>query len=42
VRWRLIVVITVRSAKHEAVLRQDWDEAQKTGIDWSKVVFEKT
>ena len=41
-RWRLIVVITVRSAKHEAVLRRDWDEAQKTGIDWSKVVFEKT
>ena len=41
-RWVLRVAITVRSPKHEEVLRREWDEAQKTGIDWSKVVFEKT
>ena len=39
---QLRVAITVRSPKHEKILRRDWDEAQKTGIDWSKVVFEKT
>jgi hypothetical protein len=31
----------VRSPKHERILREEWAEAQKTGIDFSKVQFDK-
>jgi hypothetical protein len=31
----------VRSPKHERILREEWTEAQKTGIDFSKVQFDK-
>jgi hypothetical protein len=33
--------IRVRSPKHERILREEWAEAQKTGIDFSKVQFDK-
>ena len=33
--------IRVRSAKHEKVLREEWDEAQKMGVDFSSVHFDK-
>ena len=35
------VDIRVRSPKHERILREEWAEAQKTGIDFSKVQFDK-
>jgi hypothetical protein len=31
----------VRSPKHERILREEWDEAQKVGIDFSTVQFDK-
>jgi len=37
----LIVEIRVRSKKHEQILREEWDEAQKTGVDFSTVHFDK-
>jgi hypothetical protein len=33
--------IRVRSAKHERILRDQWTEAQKVGIDFSDVHFDK-
>lgn len=38
-RWMLILAITVRSKKHEKILRKEWDDAQKQGVDFSKVEF---
>jgi hypothetical protein len=35
----LIVAITVRSKKHEKILRKEWEDAQKQGVDFSKVEF---
>jgi len=37
----LIVAITVRSAKHEKILREEWAEAEKVGVDFSIVHFDK-
>jgi len=34
-----MIAITVRSKKHERILRKEWDEAQKVGVDFSKVQF---
>ena len=31
----------VRSAKHERILREEWNEVQKVGIDFSSVQFDK-
>ena len=36
-----LVDIRVRSAKHERILRDEWTEAQKVGIDFSNVQFDK-
>jgi hypothetical protein len=33
--------IHVRSPKHEEILRTEWVEAQKVGIDFSNVQFDK-
>jgi len=38
----LILAITPRSQKHAKILRNDWAEAQKTGIDFSQVHFEES
>jgi hypothetical protein len=39
---RLIVAITVRSPKREGILRQQWAEAQKVGVNFEDSVhFEK-
>jgi hypothetical protein len=38
--WGLIVAITVRSKKRERILRQEWAEAKKVGVDFSGVQFE--
>ena len=37
----IVVDIRVRSAKHERILRDEWEEAQKVGIDFSGVQFDK-
>ena len=34
-----MVVITPRSAKHERILRQEWEIAQREGVDFSNVQF---
>jgi Cytochrome P450 len=36
-----VVDIRVRSAKQERILRNEWAEAQKVGIDFSSVQFDK-
>jgi len=33
--------ITVRSPKREKILRQEWADAQKEGIDFTHVQFDK-
>jgi len=33
--------ITVRSAKHEKILREEWAEAERVGVDFSTVRFDK-
>ena len=39
--WRLIgVAITVRSQKRANVLRKEWAEAQKVGVDFSTIRYE--
>ena len=35
------VDIRVRSKKHEQILRREWEQAQKFGIDFSTVQFDK-
>jgi hypothetical protein len=37
----MCVEIKVRSEKHERILREEWAEAQKVGIDFSSVQFDK-
>ena len=36
-----MIDIRVRSPKHEHVLREQWAEAQKVGIDFSNVQFDQ-
>jgi hypothetical protein len=33
--------ITVRSSKREMILRQEWADAEREGIDFSHVQFDK-
>jgi hypothetical protein len=33
--------ITPRSAKHERIMRQEWAEAEKQGVDFSHVQWDK-
>jgi len=35
------LAITVRSAKHERILREEWATAEKVGVDFSVVQFDK-
>jgi len=35
-----VVAITVRSRKREMLLRKEWAEAQKTGVDFSSIRFD--
>ena len=35
------VDIRPRSEKHAKILREEWAEAQKVGIDFSKIQFDK-
>jgi len=35
------LVITVRSPKHEKVLRKEWEEAEKVGVDFSHMQWGK-
>lgn len=35
------VAITVRSPNHERILREEWAAAQKTGVDFTTVQFDK-
>jgi hypothetical protein len=37
----LTIAISVRSPKHEKILREDWAEAQRVGVDFSSVHFDK-
>jgi hypothetical protein len=37
----LILAITVRSPKHELILRQEWATADKVGVDWSQIQWDK-
>jgi hypothetical protein len=37
----LIEAITVRSPRREKILRQEWEEAQKIGVDFSHVQWDK-
>jgi|SRR5271168_896313 len=37
----LMVDIRPRSAKHAKILRDEWEEAQKNGIDFSEIDFDK-
>jgi hypothetical protein len=40
--WLISVELKVRSAKHEAVMRKDWDDAQQVGIKLANdVPFDK-
>jgi hypothetical protein len=35
------LAITVRSPKHERILRQEWATADKVGVDWSQIQWDK-
>ena len=37
----LILAITVRSPEHERILRQEWATAEKVGVDWSQIQWDK-
>jgi len=37
----LIEAITVRSPKHERILREEWAAAEKVGVDWSHIQWDK-
>jgi hypothetical protein len=37
----LIVELRARSEKHERVMRNDWEGAQKVGIDFTDAPFDK-
>jgi hypothetical protein len=37
----LTIAITPRSPKHERILRAEWEEAQWTGVDFSKLQWDK-
>jgi hypothetical protein len=38
----LMLAITVRSPKHEKILRQEWMEAEKVGVDFSHMQWDKS
>jgi hypothetical protein len=37
----LILAITVRSPKRERIMREEWAQAEKVGVDFTGIVFEK-